>query len=108
MVPAKTFQVRLEELVPDPATADVDAADVIGFFLATADAPDGAPPADVLASIDFVDVLRLLLSAMKVGGSLVRDVPQARGYLVELAAGLRGDDDPPPMTHGGGNVPGDN
>lgn len=86
----ETVTFRVDDLTPDPATANADAADIIGFVLATAEA--GATPDDVLASVDVADCVRLTLSALKVAGSLVRHVPDAREFLIALAADIRAED----------------
>lgn len=79
--------IPLDALAPDPASANADAADIIGYMLATADAGD--TPDDVLATINVTDLAALLLSALKVGGSIVRAVPEARQFVLALASELR-------------------
>ena len=80
------------ELMAPPADdreEAVLAADVAGMMLATAEADDHRPPPHVLAAVPLGEVVRLLHAALTVGGSIVRQHPDAGEFLSELITGLR-------------------
>ena len=76
------------------------AADVAGLMLTAAEADSGELPEHVMQAVPLGEVVQLLAAALTVGGSVVRQVPDAAEFLRELIAGLRGDD----SGDGSGNV----
>lgn len=79
--------LALEDLLAPPT--DLDAADVIGYVIATADAPDGLPPDVVLGAVELGELLKVWRATLRVAGSVVRQVPGTRQFLLAMAAGLR-------------------
>lgn len=100
--PENTVTVHRDELLAwaaaelmrppgDEAAGAMTAADVAGMMLATAAAhgDEGRVPDHVAAAVPLAETVRLLHAALRVGGSIIRQVPDAEQFVRELIARLR-------------------